>query len=73
MAVLNQRYAVQSVEGLDLTPTFVTVPEGYVVGFENRKDQVLSVQFIPEAAPGPRDFVSIFDRFIAMMEEQNNA
>ncbi|MBR4213556.1 MAG: carbamoyl phosphate synthase small subunit [Bacteroidales bacterium] len=73
VAVLNQRYAVQSVEGLDLTPTFVTVPEGYVVGFENRKDQVLSVQFIPEAAPGPRDFVSIFDRFIAMMEEQNNA
>ena len=73
IAVLNQRYAVESIAGLDLVPTYATVPEGYVEGFENRKDKVLSIQFVAEAAPGPRDFTAIFDRFIAMMEEHQNA
>ena len=73
IAVLNQTFAVGTVEGLDLVPTHVTVPEGYVVGFENRKDQLFSVQFHAEAAPGPRDFTSLFDTFIQRMEERRDA
>ena len=68
IAVLNQSYRFGTVEDTALTPTHVTVPEGYVVGFENSGDKVLGVQFHLESAPGPQDNIDIFDRFIEMME-----
>ena len=73
VAVLNQSYVFTSIEGTGLTPTFVTVPEGYVVGFERPEDKIFSVQFNPESAPGPQDNLDLFDKFIKMMEEQKNA
>ena len=73
IAVLNQTYRFGSVEGTPLTPTHVLVPEGYVVGFENKADQVFGVQFHLESAPGPQDNVNLFDKFIKMMEDQQNA
>ena len=73
IAVLNQSYRFDSMEGTGLTPTHVTVPEGYVVGFENKKDKVMGIQFHMESAPGPNDNIYLFDKFIKMMEEQNNA
>lgn len=73
IAILNQSYRFDSVDGTALTPTHITVPEGYVVGFENREDKVLGVQFHLESAPGPQDNIDIFDRFIEMMEGQSNA
>ena len=73
IGVLNQSYRFDSVEGTGLTPTHVTVPEGYVVGFENKEDKVMGIQFHMESAPGPLDNISLFDKFIKMMEEQNNA
>ena len=39
IAVLNQTYRFDTVEGTGLTPTHVLVPEGYVLGFENKADQ----------------------------------
>ena len=72
-AVLNQTWCFPSVEGTGLTATHVTVPEGYVVGFENAEDRVLGCQFQIEAGPGPHDFVSIIDKFIKMMEDQKDA
>lgn len=71
--VLNQTWCFPSVEGTGLTATHVTVPEGYVVGFENTEDRVLGCQFQIEAGPGPHDFVAIIDKFIKMMEDQKNA
>lgn len=73
IGVLNQSYRFDTVEGTELTPTHVTVPEGYVVGFENKKDKVFGIQFHMESAPGPQDNIYLFDKFIKMMEEQNNA
>ena len=73
IAVMNQSYAFRTVEGTMLTPTHVTVPEGYVAGFENMSDKVFGVQFQLEAAPGPRDFIHLIDKFISMMEEQQDA
>lgn len=73
IGVLNQSCCFRSVEGTGLTPTHVTVPEGYVAGFENAADKVLGFQFQPEAAPGPRDFIQLTDKFINMMEEQQDA
>jgi carbamoyl-phosphate synthase small subunit len=73
IAVLNQSYRFDSVEDTALNPTHVAVPEGYVLGFENRGDKVIGFQFHMESAPGPQDNVYLFDRFIEMMEEQQNA
>lgn len=73
IAVMNQSYCFQSVDGTALTPTHVTVPEGYIVGFENKQDRVFAIQFHLEAAPGPKDNICLIDKFIKMMEEQSNA
>ena len=73
IAVLNQTYRFGSVEGTSLTPTHVLVPEGYVAGFENKADKVFGVQFHLESAPGPKDNINLFDKFIKMMEDQQNA
>ena len=73
IAVLNQSYRFDSVEGTSLVPTHAAVPEGYILGFENRGDKVIGFQFHMESAPGPQDNVYLFDRFIEMMEEQHNA
>ena len=72
-AVMNQSYCFRSVEGTGLTPTHVTGPEGYIVGFENKEDRIFSVQFHLEAAPGPQDNRHLLDKFISMMEEDKNA
>ena len=60
-------------EGTTLAPTHVLVPEGYVLGFENKEDKVSGVQFHLESAPGPLDNVNLFDKFIQMMEGPQNA
>ena len=73
IAVLNQTYRFDTVDGTALTPTHVLVPEGYVLGFENKEDKVLGFQFHLESAPGPLDNIHLFDKFIQMMEEPCNA
>ena len=73
IAVFNQTCCFQTVEGTALTPTHTLIPEGYVAGFENKEDQVFGLQFYPESAPGPLDNVKLFDQFIKMMEEPQNA
>lgn len=73
IAVMNQSYCFKTIEGTKLTPTHVTVPEGYVVGFENAEDKIFAVQFHLESAPGPQDNVYLIDKFIKMMEDQQNA
>ncbi|MBO4670428.1 MAG: carbamoyl phosphate synthase small subunit [Bacteroidales bacterium] len=72
-AVLNQTWCFPTVDGTSLTATHVTVPEGYVVGFENAEDRVLGCQFQVEAGPGPHDFMPVIDKFIKMMEDHKNA
>lgn len=73
IAVLNQSLCFDTVEGTALEPTHVIVPEGAVVGFRNEKDRVIGFQFHLEAAPGPQDNIYLFDKFINMMEENENA
>jgi len=73
IAVLNQSCGFSTVEGTALTPTHTLVPEGLVMGFENREDRVFGVQFHLEAAPGPHDNLGLMDKFVKMMEESQNA
>ncbi len=54
-------------------PAFVNVNDGTIEGLRYLKKNIFTVQFHPEACAGPRDSEVLFDRFIKMMEGQNNA
>ena len=71
----NHSYAVDadSLKGTDLTVTHINLLDSTIEGVKCDKDNVFSVQYHPESAPGPQDSAYLFDRFIKMMEEQNNA
>jgi carbamoyl-phosphate synthase small subunit len=71
----NHGFAVRS-EGREIpgTPellvTHVNLYDGTVEGLEHRSRAVFSVQYHPEAAPGPHDSQYLFDRFVTMMESR---
>ena len=71
----NHSYAVdmKSIDNTELEVTHVNILDNTVEGVECSKDRVFSVQYHPESAPGPQDSAYLFDKFIKMMEEQNNA
>ena len=48
-------------------PAFVNVNDGTNEGLEYIGKQIFTVQFHPEACPGPQDSAYLFDRFIEMM------
>ncbi len=51
----------------------VNVNDGSCEGIRYNNGHVFTVQFHPEACPGPRDSAPLFDEFIAMMGGGNNA
>jgi carbamoyl-phosphate synthase small subunit len=51
--------------------TLVNLNDGSVEGLTHRELPVLSVQFHPEASPGPWDNGYLFDDFMRMMEERS--
>lgn len=75
MTAQNHGYEVvaESVKGTCLEITHVNIPDGSVEGVECAADKVYGVQFHPESAPGPQDSVYLFDKFIKLMEEKQNA
>ena len=54
-------------------PAFVNVNDGTNEGLSYVGKNIFTVQFHPEACPGPQDSAYLFDRFIKMMEEISNA
>jgi carbamoyl-phosphate synthase small subunit len=68
MTSQNHGYAVRS-ETLpdDLEITHVNLNDQTVEGFRHRKLPVLSVQYHPEAGPGPHDAVDFFDDFAKLV------
>ena len=56
-----------------MSVSHLNVPDNTVAGIEGVDDKVYAVQFHPESAPGPQDSVYLFDKFIKMMEEKQNA
>ena len=53
------------------TQTHVSLFDGTNCGIELTDRPAFSVQYHPEASPGPRDSHYLFDRFIGLMERQN--
>lgn len=53
-----------------LTVTHVNLNDGSIEGFKHNTAPVMSVQFHPEASPGPQDANYIFEDFIALCECQ---
>jgi carbamoyl-phosphate synthase small subunit len=47
--------------------THVNLNDGTVEGFRLRDRPVLSVQYHPEASPGPHDSHYLFEEFVSMM------
>lgn len=67
----NHGYAV-NVESLDknvAVPAFENVNDGTNEGLKYVGKNIFTVQFHPEACPGPQDSSYLFDRFINMMNE----
>ncbi len=66
----NHGYVVDA-KGMDpsiAVPAFVNVNDGTNEGLRYIGKKIFTVQFHPEACPGPRDSAYLFDRFIKMME-----
>lgn len=67
----NHNYAVlrtldeKTAKEIDLT--HINVNDDTVEGFKHKNLPILSIQYHPEAAPGPEDSNYIFDDFVAMM------
>lgn len=65
----NHGYAVddKSLAGLPMEITHVNVNDGTVEGMRHRELPIFSVQYHPEASPGPDDNVYLFDQFRDML------
>lgn len=53
----------------EVEPTFINVNDGSIEGIRHKTKPIYSVQFHPEANPGPLDMQFLFDRFLKIIEE----
>jgi carbamoyl-phosphate synthase small subunit len=70
----NHGFAVDmdSLNDPDIELTHVNLNDGTLEGLRHRKIPLFSVQYHPEASPGPHDAGYLFDRFVTMMEEHHS-
>ena len=54
-------------------PAFINVNDGTNEGLSYVGKNIFTVQFHPEACPGPQDSSYLFDRFISMIKEGGKA
>jgi carbamoyl-phosphate synthase small subunit len=71
----NHGFAVDidSIPDKDVVLTHINLYDKTVEGMEHRKLPVFSVQYHPEACPGPHDAEYLFDRFATLMSKRKNA
>lgn len=71
----NHGYAVDvsTVDPAVARPAFENVNDGTNEGLQYIGKQIFTVQFHPEACPGPQDANYLFDRFVRMMKQKGAA
>ena len=71
----NHGFAVdpKSLQGADVRITHLNLNDQSVEGLEHTKLPVFSVQYHPEAAPGPHDSRYLFERFVSNMQKAKTA
>lgn len=67
----NHGYTVNpdSVVGTEMEITHIALNDGTVEGLKHKKFDAFTVQYHPEASPGPEDANYLFDQFITMIEQ----
>jgi carbamoyl-phosphate synthase small subunit len=70
----NHGFAVEGAlfERPELELTHVNLNDGTVEGFRHRELPVMSVQYHPEASPGPHDSRYLFAEFVALMKKHRS-
>ncbi|HWR43743.1 glutamine-hydrolyzing carbamoyl-phosphate synthase small subunit [Sporomusa sp.] len=70
----NHGYAIDeaSLAKLDVTVTHRAVNDGTVEGMRHNSLPVFSVQYHPEAAPGPDDSTYLFEEFMRLLNKEMN-
>ena len=70
----NHGYAIdeESLENTDLEVTHIALNDKTNEGVRHKKYPCFSVQYHPEASPGPEDANYLFDEFIKLMEDFKN-
>ncbi len=65
----NHGFCVEtdSLAGIDCEITHIHLNDGTLAGFRHRSKPIFSVQYHPEASPGPHDAAYLFDCFVSMM------
>jgi carbamoyl-phosphate synthase small subunit len=71
MTSQNHGYTVEmeSFEQTDLEVTHIAVNDGTVEGIKHKSLPIFSVQYHPEAAPGPQDANPLFEDFVKLIEQ----
>ena len=66
----NHGYAVDenSLRDLPVEVTYISMNDGTVEGMRHKDLPIFSVQYHPEASPGPTDNMYLFDEFLEMMK-----
>ena len=66
----NHNFVVrpETLEGAGLEVTHINLNDGTVEGMRHRELPIFSVQYHPEASPGPHDSVYLFRQFYELME-----
>lgn len=67
----NHGFAVDpdSLNPADVELTHVNLNDHTLEGFRHRREPAFSVQYHPEAAPGPHDSLYLFDEFVRLIAE----
>ena len=61
---------IDSLDGKSIEMTHSNLNDNTLEGFEHRELQAFSVQFHPEAGPGPHDARYLFQRFVEMIKKR---
>jgi carbamoyl-phosphate synthase small subunit len=71
----NHGYALEqeSMSSADIEITHLNLHDNTVEGLKHKKKKAFSIQFHPEACPGPQDTDYLFQEFLAMVKEYQDA